>query len=191
MAFSILGVLVLLGGVTTVVLLRAGVFETAADSEPMQIPAVGSCTDVEETSFPLHELLPVRDCTDPEATRKVTRAAIVTDTDIEVDCKDKEVLFITQGYNFGEYAVAHSCAQPNLVVGNCYTDAGGGYRYDATCRRDAAGRLDRKVPGVMDTQMCNTAAPDDYAAQISFIFVDHLHYVDEAERATYCFVPLG
>ncbi len=183
MGFSILGVLALLGGVTAVVLLRA------ANSEPMQIPVIGSCTDAVGIVLHLHGPLAVKDCTDPAAAKKITQSAIVTDTDIEIKCKSVEMLIITQGQHYGEYAVAHSCAGPNLIMGNCYAAKGSGYVYDATCS-DSEGRLDHKLSGVMDTKACNTAAPDDYARRSDFIRVSHLHYVDETERATYCFVPL-
>ncbi|MEV0340898.1 hypothetical protein AB0H49_17910 [Nocardia sp. NPDC050713] len=187
---AILGVLVLIGGVTAAVLWRAGASpSSAADSGPMQIPAVGSCTDLTGIVVHLHGPLSVKECSDPAAAKKITQSAIVTDTDIEVDCATSEMLITTQGQHYGEYAIAHSCAGPNLIVGNCYTSKGAGYEYDGTCR-DGGGRLDHKVSGVMDAEVCKTAAPDDYAEQMRFISVSHLHYVDESERATYCFAPL-
>ncbi|WP_218024148.1 hypothetical protein, partial [Nocardia xishanensis] len=47
-----------------------------------------------------------------------------------------------------------------------------------------------KVSAVMDTKLCNTAAPDYYAARPGFR-VSNLHYVNEAERTTSCFVAAG
>ncbi|MGW4634674.1 hypothetical protein [Nocardia sp. NPDC004415] len=67
---------------------------------------------------------------------------IVSGRDVEVECSNPDKLVITDGQVDGEYTVAHSCAAPNLVVGNCYSGGIGGYTYAPTCSRSDA-KIDR------------------------------------------------
>ncbi|WP_194820259.1 hypothetical protein [Nocardia sp. XZ_19_385] len=95
-------------------------------------------------------------------------------------------LIITQGSINGKYAVAHSCVEPNLIIGNCYKSLIG-YDYDPGCE---TGRLDHKVDGVLDTKICEPPAAADVVLRMNFIAVSHMHFANKKEHATYCFVPV-
>ncbi|MEU8899955.1 hypothetical protein [Nocardia sp. NPDC048505] len=158
---------------------------------PLQIPVVGTCTDISGIAVVLKEPLLPLDCSLPAASKRIVASTIVSGTDAEVDCSGTaEMLIISQGRNYGEHVIAHSCAVPNLQVGQCYNDGITGYTHDPTCRAsEGSGRLERSVPGVLDKAVCEPPADTEAGLRMKFISVSHLHYLNAQENATYCFVP--
>ncbi|MBB5914264.1 hypothetical protein BJY24_003131 [Nocardia transvalensis] len=175
-------------GFALVVVYNTGLLSPKTDPEQLVMPLVGQCTDASE--IVIHGPIKVVDCALPTATKKIVTSEIVSGGGKPVECPDPQILVITDGYRDGQYTVAHSCAAPNLTIGNCYEKIGSSYNYDATCA-SSSGRLDRKLPGVTDTKVCDTSAEGDYVGKIAFTTVQHFHYVDQKEGATYCFVPVG
>ncbi|RBO82123.1 hypothetical protein DFR74_1241 [Nocardia puris] len=189
MLFVILGVVVLVGGLITAVLAQSGVF-SASNSEPMQIPIVGTCTDQVAGVLHLHEPLKTKDCSDPSAIFKVVESEIITGTGLDVNCDaGVEMRITTQGKHYGKGATAHSCAALNLIVGHCYSRSGTYRKYETDCR--AGGRLHQKIEGIADEDACDFLAPEEPGAAMEWIPITMIDHVDEREPATYCFVPVS
>lgn len=120
---------------------------------------------------------------------RIVASEIVSGRDVEVECSNPDKLVITDGRVDGEYTVAHSCAAPNLVVGNCYSGGIGGYTYAPTCSRTEA-KLDRVLTGVTDVARCEPETTD-IAVEMSYIFVRSMHFIDRHAGSTYCFAPVS
>ncbi|WP_336087846.1 hypothetical protein, partial [Nocardia sp. SSK8] len=187
--FSLLGV-----GVLVAAALFVYVKKVTSDDNPFSLntqelvqPQIGECTAERETIVDWSAV--VADCSNPAATMRIVSSEIVTGRDIEVECSNPDKLVITDGRVDGEYTVAHSCAAPNLVVGNCYSDGIGGYTYVPVCSGTDA-RLDRVLTGVTDVGVCEPET-DDIAVEMRYILVRSMHFIDRHVGSTYCFAPVS
>ncbi|HLS76112.1 MAG TPA: hypothetical protein VK083_04885 [Nocardia sp.] len=181
MVVVVLTVLLVVGLAVAGALIGSGVLPLG---KPMAIPEVGTCYADKHGN--VKDLLATLPCTDPAADRKITKSAIVTDTDVVVQCEKLEKLEATEGTHYGSSAVAHSCVVPNLIEGYCYDAL---YVRESSCGEFAA-KFDRTLSGVTDTDLC---APEvaEPGYGMAWIAANTRHFVDPERRVTYCFVPGG
>ncbi|MFF2088734.1 hypothetical protein ACFVVM_33550 [Nocardia sp. NPDC058176] len=150
-------------------------------------PEIGQCTAATETIVDWSAV--VLDCSDPAATMKVVVSELAADGDVAAECSTPDKLLIVDGRVDGDYTVVHACAAPNLEVGRCYSGGIGGFQHVSGCVDGSiVAQLDRVLPGVTDTSVCETTSTD-IAIKMSYISVTTMHFIDKREGSTYCFVP--
>ncbi|MDO3645340.1 hypothetical protein [Nocardia mangyaensis] len=165
------------------------------DSNPFSLntqelvrPEIGQCTAATETIVDWSAV--VADCSDPEATMKIVASELAAVGNVAAECSTPDKLVIVDGRVNGDYTVVHACAAPNLEVGRCYSGGIGGFQHVSGCADGGiVAQLDRVVPGVTDTSVCETTSTD-VTVEISYIFVRSMHFIDRREGSTYCFAPL-
>lgn len=189
--------------IVVVVLAMGGVFgflywgaqkekaDTAKAIANIQLEKVGACTHLDGLGIGMDKPLAVLDCSDPTATEKV--AVSRKQATPKLACPDEQLYAWQIGTAATDFTGVESCLEPNLVVGKCYTATLHNYTYLPTCDLEGAawaGRLAKIVPGRMDTKICNTAAPNDYAGRAAEVGLDQLDFVNHQTNSTYCFAPM-
>lgn len=188
---GLVGVGVLVFGVVAVLLARI-----VDDRNPFSLttealvqPEVGQCAVAQHQETIVEWSAVVADCSVPAATLKIVASEIVTGRNVEVECSIPDKLMITEGRVDGDYTVAHSCAAPNLAVGECYSGGIGGYTHVPGCSGVGTGQLARILPQVTDVGVCESDS-SEIAVKFAYISIHSMHFIDRRSGSTYCFAPV-